>query len=282
MSARVWQAGPAPPPIRAIQNPDGMDIAFYIPDGERFVSTDWTRGPWDPLYQHAGPPSALLGRAIERLAGGEEFVVARFTVELLRGVPIHTLAVDARLARAGKRVQMAEATLRDEDGDIAVARAWRIRRGDTSAEQSAREPGGFAGPGELGAATDFDPWAGPSYFSAVEWRTAAGAFMKPGPATVWMRMNGALVDGEQPSPLTRVLVAADSGNGISMELSLQTHVFINTELSVHLFREPAGEWICLDARTRIGPDGAGVATSALFDATGRFGFANQALLVRAR
>jgi hypothetical protein len=259
-----------------------MSIAFYVPDGERFASTDHTRGPWDPLYQHAGPPAALLGRAIERLDGGDEFVVARFTIELLRSVPVATLTVDAQLARPGRRVQLAEATLSDEDGVIALARAWRIRRGDTQAEQSQAEPASFAAADQLAPAADFDPWGGPSYFSAVEWRVAAGDFMRPGPATVWMRMNGVLVDGEQPSPLTRVLVAADSGNGVSMELSLQTHVFINTELTVHLHREPVGEWICLDARTRIGPAGAGVASSTLFDSTGRCGMANQALLVRPR
>ncbi len=259
-----------------------MGMAFYVPDGERFVSTDWTRGPWDPLFQHAGPPAALLGRAIERLEGGEDFAVARFTVELLRSIPLRTLAVDARVVRPGRRVQLAEAALRDEDGELALARAWRIRREDTSAEQSAPEPAAFTGADGVAAVTDFDPWNGPSYFSAVEWRVAAGDFMAPGPAAVWMRMNGSLVEGEEPSPLTRVLVAADSGNGVSMELSLQSHVFINTELSVHVFREPVGEWVCLDARTRIGPQGVGLATSALFDATGRFGAASQALLVRPR
>ncbi len=72
------------------------------------------------------------------------------------------------------------------------------------------------------------------------------------------------------------------GNGISMELSLATHLFVNAEITVHLFREPEGEWVCLDARTRIGPGGAGLATSALYDSTGRFGIGNQALLVRSR
>ncbi|MBJ7593323.1 MAG: thioesterase family protein [Candidatus Dormibacteraeota bacterium] len=259
-----------------------MGMAFYVPDGDRFVSTEWTRGPWDPRYQHAGPPAALLGRAIEALEPADGFMVARFTVEVLRSIPLSVVTAEAHLARPGKRVQLAEATLSDEDGDIAVARAWRIRRVDTSAEQSAAEPGVFAGPDAAAPSAEFDPWGGPSYFSAVQWRVAAGDFLSPGPATVWMRMNGALVDGEEPSPLTRVLVAADSGNGVSMELPLETHVFINTELSVHIFREPAGEWVCLDARTRIGPGGAGLATSTLFDATGRFGTANQALLVSTR
>jgi hypothetical protein len=259
-----------------------MSIAFYVPDGDGFASTDHTRGPWDPLYQHAGPPAALLGRAVEHLEDGEDFTVARFTIELLRSVPLHVLTAEARVVRPGRRVQLVEATLSDEDGVIALARAWRIRRGDTTAEQSLLEPAAFAPAEDVAAADDFDPWGGPSYFSAVEWRVAAGGFMRPGPATVWMRMSGALVEGEEPSPLTRVLVAADSGNGISMELSLQTHVFINTELTVHLFREPVGEWICLDARTRIGPAGAGLATSSLYDSVGRFGIANQALLVRSR
>ena len=49
-----------------------MPEAFYERDGDRFASTELTRGPWDPSSQHAGPPAALLGREIERLedAGG--------------------------------------------------------------------------------------------------------------------------------------------------------------------------------------------------------------------
>jgi hypothetical protein len=116
----------------------------------------------------------------------------------------------------------------------------------------------------------------------MEWRFAAGDFAAPGPATVWMRMRGELVAGEPPSPLTRVLVAADSGNGVSAEVPWRSHLFINTELTVHLFREPELEWICLDSRTGIGPQGAGVATTSLFDRRGGFGSSHQALLVSAR
>lgn len=260
-----------------------MIDAFYIPSGDGFESTLWTRGPWDARFQHAGPPAALLGRAIEQLDGGERFAVARITVELLRSVPLSVLSVDARLVRPGRRVQLAEATLRDADGEIALARAWRIRRSPLATdEQTAAEPLRLRGPGESTPEDGFDPWHGPSYFSAVEWRSAAGAFATPGPAAVWMRMRVALVAGEQPSPLARVLVAADSGNGVSMELPLATHLFINTELSVHLFREPAGDWVCLDARTRIGSDGVGLASTALYDTVGRIGVGNQALLVGRR
>jgi hypothetical protein len=68
---------------------DGVTEAFYLPDGEdRFVPTEWTRGPWSPNAQHAGPPAALAAREFERLNAGGEWHVARFTFEVLRPVPL--------------------------------------------------------------------------------------------------------------------------------------------------------------------------------------------------
>jgi hypothetical protein len=120
------------------------------------------------------------------------------------------------------------------------------------------------------------------YLSAVEWRFAAGRFDGPGPATAWTRLRHPLVPDEDPSPLQRVLAVADSGNGISGELDLRQWHFINPELTVHLHREPAGEWICLDATTTISPGGAGLATSVLSDLDGPVGVGAQALLVAPR
>lgn len=258
-----------------------MSIAFYDREGERFVPTQWSRGPWSADHQHGGPPAALLGRTIETLHDAD-WAVARITVELLRSVPLRPLSVRAAVVRPGRRVQLAEATLVDDAGDVALARAWLIRRGHTAAEQTAVEPPPRGGP-EAAVETPVTAFGdGISYFSAMEWRFAAGGVTEPGPATVWMRMRGELVTGEAPTPLTRVLVAADSGNGVSAEIQWRSHLFINTELTVHLFREAEREWICLDSRTGIGPHGAGVVTTSLFDNRGGFGSAHQALLISAR
>jgi hypothetical protein len=40
--------------------------AFYRAEDDRLIPSELTRGPWDPDAQHAGPPSALLARALER------------------------------------------------------------------------------------------------------------------------------------------------------------------------------------------------------------------------
>jgi Acyl-CoA thioesterase C-terminal domain/Acyl-CoA thioesterase N-terminal domain len=256
---------------------------FYVRDGDRYAATELTRGPWDPGAQHAGPPSALLGREIEMLEGAAEFQVGRITFEILRPVPIGPVSVEARVVRPGRRVQLVEASLGNEEGELIRARAWRIRTAalDLPAEALA---GDEPPPGpEQGSATDFLPTGQEvGYHTAMEWRSISGGFLDPGPATVWMRMRCRLVDGEEPSPLQRTLVTADVGNGISAVLDWRKYLFINVDLTVHLERMPEGEWICVDAVTRPQPNGVGTAESVLSDSSGRIGRAVQTLLFAER
>jgi Acyl-CoA thioesterase C-terminal domain/Acyl-CoA thioesterase N-terminal domain len=259
-----------------------MSDAFFIPDGEEaFMATPLTRGPWDPGSQHAGPPSALIGRELERCEPRDEMRIARVTFDILRPVPIATLSVEARVVRPGRSVELLEATLRDEAGtDLVRATAWRIRTSDTGLE--AREQAPPPGP-EEGAHRPFFPTGHDvGYHTGMEYRFVTGAYLEPGPATVWMRALVPLVAGEEMTPLQRVLVAADSGNGVSAALDFRDHLFINCDLTVHLARHPADEWVCLDAVTQPEPDGVGIADTALYDRRGKIGRAVQSLLVAKR
>ncbi|MCA1833427.1 MAG: thioesterase family protein [Actinomycetota bacterium] len=257
-----------------------MEDAFYVAEGDRYIPTAWTRGPWDPGSQHAGPPAALLARSIESI-GTKGMRVARFTIEILRAIPIKPLRIAAKIDRPGRRVEFVTASMTDEGSEVARASAWRIRAVPGSAPEVTAGPTSLPGPNESETAPVPDP-AETSYFRAMEWRFARGVFFDPGPAAVWMRMRKPLVAGEEPSPLTRVLVAADSGNGISSVLDFRTHLFINVELTAHFTRMPEGEWVCLDAHSLIDPDGVGVAQSTLWDVRGRFGGATQSLVVGPR
>ena len=91
-----------------------------------------------------------------------------------------------------------------------------------------------------------------------------------------------LVEGEETTPLQRAVAFADFGNGLSRVLDFRTHLFVNTDLTVHLHREPVGEWVALDARTDLDRSGAGQATSVLRDERGRIGTAAQSLYVDTR
>lgn len=255
-----------------------MPEAFFSQDGDLFVPSEATRGPWDPGAQHAGPPSALLGRAVERCEPRADVRVGRITFEILRPVPLEPLAVEAQIVRSGRSVELVEASLSGPDGEVMRARGWRLQPGNVEV----RAPGEVPPPGpQLGAPGDFFPTGQEvGYHTAMEYRFVTGGFLDPGPATVWMRMRVPLVEGEEPSALQRVLVAADSGNGVSAALDWRRYLFINTDLSVHLLRPPDGEWVCLDAVTHV--DGLGLSDTELWDEHGRIGRAAQTLLVRPR
>jgi len=258
--------------------------AFYETDGDRYLPTELTRGPWDPGAQHAGPPAALLGREIERLADAAEFQIGRITFEILRSVPIAPVGVSARVLRPGRRVQLAEAILSDEDGEpLMRAGAWRIRTAPVELPSEAiAEPDPLPGPDRGSEVAFFPTGQAAGYHTAMECRFVEGSFRDPGPATVWMRMRQPLVDDEPPSPLQRTLVAADVGNGVSATLDYRSFLFINVDLTVHLERMPAGEWVCVDAVTLPQSNGVGTAESVLSDREGRIGRALQTLLIAKR
>jgi hypothetical protein len=252
---------------------------FYEPLGEgRFRSTPHTRGPWDPAFQHAGPPAALLGREIERCEPREGFVLARLTFEILRAVPVADVEVTARVARPGRSVELLEGELSVDSEPVMTVRAWRVRA--TTAPDVSRD-------GPLPPRPD-DPSPPPpgldgfGYGRAVELRFAAGGWGQRRPATVWTRLLQPIVAGEEPTGVQRVLAVADSGNGVSAVLSWDEWLFINTELTVHFRRPPRGEWICLDAETSIAAGGAGLARSVLSDDDGVVAQGAQALLVAPR
>lgn len=205
-----WAHGAKPGPYDAA-------VSFYRQVAEdRFDATDFTRGPWDPDSQHAGPPAALLSRAIERRPGArDDMRAARLTFDIVRPVPVAPVSVTTKVARSGRSVEVVEAEL-SPDGGPAVMRltALLIRAADAAApavSDGIRPPGP-----ETGSVQPFFPVPNrDGYHTGMETRFTSGGFMISGPATCWFRMRVPLVDEETPSPLTRLLIAADSGNGVS-------------------------------------------------------------------
>jgi hypothetical protein len=265
--------------------------AFYSVDGERATPSELTRGPWDPSAQHAGPPAALLARALElceprdgaRGCGatggrGASWSFGRVTVEILAPVPIEPLTVSARVARPGRSVELLEARLAGPGGEVMRATGWRLAEADITANWEREEPP--TGREHAEALEFFPTGESVGWHTAMEIVFARGRFLEPGPATVWMRPRVELVEGEPISPLQRVMLAADGGNGVSAPLDWSRFIFINTDLTVHLLRPLRGEWVCLDSVTHV--DGIGMTDTALWDDEGRIGRAAQTLLVRAR
>lgn len=261
--------------------------AFYVMAGEdRYVSTSHTSGPWDPGLQHAGPPSALLARLVEQTPCPWPAVVVRMSVDILGPVPVAELTGRSRVIRPGRSVELVEAEL-EHGGRVAIrARAWKVRRQELALPPLPAvhdAPVGQDVPPFPEQPSDIPPGWSAGYLQAMAWRDAAGSWGEPGPAAIWGRMRHPLVAGEEPSGLQRVMIIADSGNGISSVLPTSDDwFFINPELTVHLAAEPSGEWICLDAVTRVDPTGFGLATARLFDRDRLVGRGNQSLYIGPR
>lgn len=258
-----------------------MDAAFYTPlGGDRFHAGHSTTGPWFADAQHGGPPAGLLVRALERCDDRPGTQLARVTVEVLGPIPAGEVEVRAEVERPGRAIALLAAELTAGGRAVLRARAWRIAVNDTAAvagPADAPPPPGSVEP-RVGLP---EGWL-PGFLDAMEFRWLAGDLEQPGPGWAWVRQRIPLVAGEEPTPWQRLAVAADNANGIGAALDIRRWLFVNTELTLHVHRVPAGEWIGVQAATTVGPTGLGTCTAVLSDERGPVGRAAQGLVVRPR
>lgn len=255
----------------------GPAESFYAsgPDRPEVLSTPATAGPWSTSAQHGGPPSGLLARALQAELEPEQ-VLGRISVDLLGPVPVGPLSVTTSVVRAGRSVSLLSASLRDvtADRECAVARAWVLPRtsGPGATEPLPHKPDDGL-PGSLPRT-----WS-PGYIDHIEWRFIAGSVARPGPATVWMRPTVPLFVGEELGGVPLLMTCIDSASGMSSVLDIARWSFLNTELTVHVLREPVGSWICVDAETTLVGTGVGVCTASAYDTEGLVARSAQTLMI---
>ena len=106
------------------------DTFFTAPDGDWFVPTGASRGPWDADACHAGPPTALIARASELAV--PDMRLARLTVELVKPVPMSGFRIEAEVVRRSRSLAVTSLTLIDGEGNRrATARVCIWVRGPT-------------------------------------------------------------------------------------------------------------------------------------------------------
>lgn len=258
--------------------------AFYIAEGDRFVATELTRGPWSNDHQHGGPPAALMARALERLGeDADELFLARMTVELLKPVPIAPLTIRAEVVRPGKTVQRAEAVLLAAGVEVARATGLRIRRRNVLLPAG----GATTAPPDLPEPALLERFEFPffqhdtGYHRAVDVRFARGAWGDR-EVVVWARPTVELVEGEALGASERTLIIVDAESGLCPPLDPRKYTFVNPDLTVYFERPLQGEWLGLAARSGAHDHGTGIAESLLFDRLGPIGRGAQSLVVAVR
>lgn len=255
------------------------------PLGERFRATDMVRGTWSSHIQHGGPVSALLVRAMERCERREDTRLSRVVVDLLGGVPADgDLWVAATVERGGKQIELVSAVMLGQGPDgtprpVAKASGWRFATLDTTALAAAGVPP--LPTREAGVNRNLADKFEPNYVHSTEWLWLTKP-MAQGPGESWLRPLVDLVQGEAMTPMERLFSIADCANGIGTRIDITKYTFLNTDLAVHVFRVPEGDWVGIRSETFYGPDGVGATVGTLFDDAGAVGSIAQAVLVRPR
>ncbi len=203
-------------------------------------------------------------------------VTSRISFDILGTVGIEEFDVRVDVLRAGRTIELLEATGDANGRPFVRARAWRLQRDDTTPVAGGQPerplPPDGAAPWPLTSV-----WGG-GYIASLDFRPLDPP--QPGRTTAWVRSRVDLVAGEEASALARFVALVDTANGIAVRVSPKAWFFPNVDLSVHLYRQPAGAWVGLDTTVVFGPHGQGVTSTTLHDEEGQVGTAEQTLTIR--
>lgn len=244
-----------------------------------FRASPKTSGAWNPNEQHVAPSLGLLTHEIERdrARRGSSLQLARLSYDILGVMPIGVVDVEVRVLRPGRTIELVEATLSHDGRPAVVGRVWLMQATDTTAPAGSTYPA-------MPARADLGPWNGHEEWDGIFVGTHEVVRHEPerGHAQVWVRPSLPLLQHETISPTARMMGIVDITNGMATRLSPETAMYPNLDVTVHLFRKPATEWIGFDTTVSVGPNGVGLTSTVLHDENGPIGTSGQSLTIRPR
>jgi hypothetical protein len=251
---------------------------YYVARGDgRFEATIHVQGAWNPHEQHMAPVSGILAHSLEQFQPRPELRMARLSYDILGLIPDGEFEVVTTMLRPGRTIELVQVELVSGGRTAVRATAWRLQRSDTT-QVAGIEDERMPGPDDAAPAHDMSMWPG-GYIRSIDLRLAPGH--APGRGRVWLRTTHPLVDVPF-SDTARLIGLADTSNGIATRAKPgpDSYMFPNVDLQLHLYREPAGEWLGLQNSVSFGSDGIGLTSTVLHDAEGPFGRAEQILTIR--
>ena len=242
---------------------------LFSRNGDVWLPAAEARGPFPG--QHGGVVAGALVAAMETEARALDAGPGRqATTYLLRPAPVAPVKIVVRTLRTGGRLVVLAADMRDGDTVCAHATAAFVRQAPLgAAPEISAQP--FA-PGT----EPFDPGA----FSGETWFYDACEMTCDADGRVWARLRVPLVDGM--GPLARVAALADWASGVSRPDWAQDVGrvgFPNADLTVHLNRDPVGDWIGMVGAPVWRDDGIGLTATVLYDMAGPIGRAAQTIVL---
>jgi hypothetical protein len=251
---------------------------FFTIEGGHYVPTPAARGPWDPNSLHGRVIAGLLGAEIERLHGDPDFIPARLTVDMYRLPDLSPVEVTTRVVREGYRIKVIDAEFISAGVSAGRATCQLLRRTE-------RPDGTVWTPPDwdVPKPDEIPPPEPRNHPMGGMWamRPITGGFGVVGQKRTWMAEVRELVEGRALTPFVRVAVAADFASPFA-NAGDQGLKYINSDVTVYLHREPAGEWIGFEVTDHGATDGVAFGQCRLYDVEGPIGEASCCALAQKR
>lgn len=203
--------------------------------------------------------------------------IGRISFDILGLIPAGEFDISTKVIRAGRTIELLEATMTAQGKACIVARVWRMMTQDTS-EIVGLEDVGQKRPVHIPVHNILGNWDG-QFIQTMKSQVEPSQH-RAGKGIVWLNTDVDMVEGEETSDFVHLMGMLDTANGIVPRLPDLSWAFPNLDLQIHLLRMPRGRWLGLETQQQYGDDGIGLTSSILHDDDGVFGRSEQILTLR--
>ncbi|WP_433565876.1 thioesterase family protein [Nocardia sp. CA-151230] len=254
------------------------ESSYFRRVGEhRFVPTRHAGGAWADDEQHFSPVGGLIVHEILRArADRPGLLLSRISFDILGRIGFEEFEIRAETVRPGRTIELVQATVTIGGRSVVSARAWFLGVQGTDSVAGG-EPDRLPAPDELDSWELGSLWSG-GYIASIDTRPVG--IPQPGRTTAWITTSLDVVAGERSEALASYIALVDTANGIAVRQEPTKWMFPNVDLTIHLYRQPEGEWTGLDTTVTFGHTGQGLTSTVLHDVRGAVGYAQQILTVR--
>jgi hypothetical protein len=240
-----------------------VDALFEL-TGARYTPTERALGPWGKRRLHGGPVAALLAHVVETHAAGDGLLAVRLSVDLFRAVPMAPMDVEVHTLRRGSRLHVVAATLLQDGAVVSHGVGLRLRRSAEPAVALSQ-----SNPQMKPPATFEQIPVVPEPISHATSLELRGRLVHDD-AGLWVRAKCPVVAGCDLTPFERAAIVSDWMNPVA-NYGPEGINFINTDITLHLFREPRGEWLGLQPAARHSCEGIALSDGTMHDLDGPVG-----------
>ncbi len=255
---------------------DTATNAYFERDGELFVPTRNSAGPWAPNSITGRPVLGLCAHVFEQALPDPSWLPARLSVDMMRMAMLEPIEVVIEVRKTGRTAMVVDIELIQSGRPVSLARglATRAETRPDSAVWTRSQSLGEVPTEFLPAHPDYPMslTGGRRLESGISYGNGPKGWLSPadGPPAAWVWERGDLIAGEVTSVYERLGLVADISNSV-INVGRDGLKFINPDITLYVSRMPSGDYLGLEALEHLHTGGTSVGSAVVHDVQGPMG-----------